>query len=111
MAWISEIHYQDVYAENSDVSEFVEISMSPSDFARAGDFEFAAYQANGASSLVVERNLFSFYALIRCTAGFCSAFNQMLAPKVRQLTVLHATIARTWNFGVFQSRETHVIYK
>lgn len=53
MAWISEIHYQNTYAGGSGVREYVEVSLSPADFARAGDFMFATYQSTGASALVV----------------------------------------------------------
>lgn len=53
MAWISEIHYQNTYASSSGVAEYVEVSLSPEEFVQASDFEFAAYQGTGASSLVV----------------------------------------------------------
>lgn len=53
MAFISEIHYQNSYANSIGVSEFVEISLSANEFARVGDFEFAAYQGTGTASLVI----------------------------------------------------------
>ncbi len=54
MAFISEIHYQNSYASGSTVpAEYVEITLSPDDFARAGDFEMATYQTTGDAAAVV----------------------------------------------------------
>lgn len=53
MAWISEIHYQNGYAGSSGVAEFVEISLSAADHARASDFEFATYQIDGTTGVSV----------------------------------------------------------
>jgi hypothetical protein len=53
MAFISEIHYLSNFSVPSGFDEYVEIALSPTDFARANDFEFAAYQSDGAASLTV----------------------------------------------------------
>jgi hypothetical protein len=44
MAFISEINYQNAYSP----PEFVEVSISPAEFARVGDFTIATYQSTGA---------------------------------------------------------------
>jgi hypothetical protein len=53
MAWISEIHYLNTYASSSGVAEYVEITLTPAEFARANDFQFATYQTTGETSTVV----------------------------------------------------------
>lgn len=52
MAFISEIHYKNSYANNSGNAEFVEITLSPAEAARAGDFQMATYHANGSVAAV-----------------------------------------------------------
>lgn len=50
MAFISEIHYQDGYASGSGVGEFVEISLTAAEAARAGDFTLTTYDLSGVVS-------------------------------------------------------------
>ncbi|WP_085794225.1 Hint domain-containing protein [Falsiruegeria litorea] len=45
MARISELHYSNAYARSSGVSEFLEVSLSPSE--NPADFTVSFYQANG----------------------------------------------------------------
>jgi Hint domain-containing protein len=47
MPFISEIHYQNSYASSSGVSEFVEVTLSPDEYARASDFDLTTYQTDG----------------------------------------------------------------
>jgi hypothetical protein len=47
MAFISEIHYLNAYAASSGVTEYVEVSLTAADFARAADFIVATYQLDG----------------------------------------------------------------
>ena len=47
MAFLSEIHYQNHYAGISGNPEFVEVTLSASEAARAGDFQIATYQTDG----------------------------------------------------------------
>ncbi|MFT4999662.1 MAG: hypothetical protein ACI8YI_001825 [Paracoccaceae bacterium] len=47
MSFISEIHYQNGYAGSSGVDEFVEVTLSPEEFARASDFDLTTYQTDG----------------------------------------------------------------
>lgn len=47
MSFISEIHYQNGYAGSSGVGEFVEVTLSPTEFARAADFDLTTYQTDG----------------------------------------------------------------
>lgn len=47
MAFISEIHYQNGYAGSSGVAEFVEVTLSPAEYARASDFNLTTYQTDG----------------------------------------------------------------
>lgn len=47
MAFISEIHYQNFYAGNSGVTEYVEVALTAADFANAADFTIATYQVDG----------------------------------------------------------------
>ena len=47
MAFISEIHYRNVVASQTGVAEFVEITLSPDELVRAGDFQLATYQTDG----------------------------------------------------------------
>lgn len=47
MAFISEIHDRNNVANNTNVDEFVEVTLSPADFARASDFVVATYQTEG----------------------------------------------------------------
>jgi len=47
MAFISEIHYQNTYAAGSANPEFVEITISPGDFAHISDFQVVTYQSDG----------------------------------------------------------------
>lgn len=69
MAFISEIHYQNSYASGSTVpAEYVEISLSPADFARAGDFVMATYQSTGDAAVVV--NLGTLTPVIDPDNGF-----------------------------------------
>ena len=53
MAFISEIHYQNVYANNSGVAEYVEIALTAAESARASDFDISAYQIGGSASQIV----------------------------------------------------------
>lgn len=47
MAFISEIHYRNSVANQTGISEFVEVTLSPAELARAGDFQLATYQTDG----------------------------------------------------------------
>lgn len=47
MAFLSEIHYKNSYANNSGNAEFVEVTLSPTEAARAGDFQIVTYQSDG----------------------------------------------------------------
>ncbi|MDO6591292.1 MULTISPECIES: Hint domain-containing protein [Rhodobacterales] len=47
MAFISEIHYQNSYASSSGVSEFVEVSLTADEAARAADFDLTTYNLDG----------------------------------------------------------------
>jgi Hint domain-containing protein len=47
MPFISEIHYQNSYASSSGVNEFVEVTLSPDEYARAADFDLTTYQTDG----------------------------------------------------------------
>lgn len=47
MAFISEIHYQNTYAANSGVSEYVEFVLTADEYANAADYTVATYQADG----------------------------------------------------------------
>lgn len=68
MAFISEIHYRNAVARSTGVSEFVEVSVSPSEMARIGDFVLATYQANGSVAEVF--NLASQTGTIDPTTGW-----------------------------------------
>lgn len=47
MAFISEIHYANGVASSTGVTEFVEVTLSPAEFANASDFVLATYQTDG----------------------------------------------------------------
>ncbi len=47
MAFISEIHYKNSYANSSGVQEFVEVSLTSEEVARAGDFTLTTYDLTG----------------------------------------------------------------
>lgn len=47
MAFLSEIHYKNSYANGSGNPEFLEVTLSPTEAARAGDFQIATYQSDG----------------------------------------------------------------
>ena len=47
MAFLSEIHYKNGYANSSGNSEFVEVTLSSAEAARAGDFQIVTYQSDG----------------------------------------------------------------
>lgn len=47
MAFISEIHYRNSVASSTGTSEFVEITLTPEEFARASDFQLTTYQSDG----------------------------------------------------------------
>jgi len=47
MAFLSEIHYKNSYANNSGNPEFLEVTLSPAEAARAGDFQIVTYQTDG----------------------------------------------------------------
>ena len=47
MAFISEIHYKNSYANSSNVDEFVEVSLTADEALRAGDFTLTTYNLDG----------------------------------------------------------------
>lgn len=47
MAFISEIHYKNSYANSSGVNEFVEVSLTAAEALRAGDFTLTTYNLDG----------------------------------------------------------------
>lgn len=51
MARISELHYSNAYANSSDVSEFLEVSLQPSE--DPADFTVSFYQANGTAGIEI----------------------------------------------------------
>lgn len=53
MAFISEIHYANSVANSTGVSEFVEVTLSPDEYANASDYELTTYQADGSVAATV----------------------------------------------------------
>lgn len=53
MAFISEIHYQDGFANSTGVAEFIEVSLTPAEAERAADFDIATYNFNGDAGATV----------------------------------------------------------
>ena len=68
MAFISEIHYRNSTANATGVDEYVEVTLSPAEFSRAGDFQIATYEQNGQLSDSV--TLSDLTPVLDATTGF-----------------------------------------
>lgn len=53
MAFISEIHYQDSFANSTGVAEYIEVSLTAAEAARASDFDIATYNFDGVAGATV----------------------------------------------------------
>ncbi len=68
MAFISEIHYKNSTASATGVNEYVEVTLSPAEFARDDDFQIATYEQNGQLSASV--TLSDLTPVLDATTGY-----------------------------------------